>query len=628
MFGPLDRRELWQGLAVAGGAAVALSQASASNPKSARTGWVTGRMSGARAIAETLAAEGVGCVYGIPGAQQNEMWDEFKSRGVPYLLASHEFSAACMADGYARSTGRPGVVCVVPGPGITNALTGLGEALLDSSPIVAIVGDVANGDRYRPFQVHSLCQVDLLKPVCKCVYPVVEGKQISATIRQAFRDAVTGEPGPVAVVIPYNLLIEVMEINSGPVADPGVPFDDAAFERAVAFLADRSQRVGIYAGLGCMDQGASLVTAAEMLQAPIATSVSGKGCVPETHPLAVGWGYGTHASTVAEKAFARDPRHPLKSGVTTLLAIGVKFSEVSTGYYGNPRIKHVVHVDTNANNLGKVVPADVCVHADAGLFLSRLLACRDRLARPADELLCKRIQEAKAEQDAALKHTSQSKCGIDPLAVVAALRDHLPESAMLFTDVTASEHLAAEYIRVGHPRSYFNPVDNQAMGWALPAAIGAQRIHGNRTVAVLAGDGAFFMAMQELATTARDCLPVKLFLLDDHAFHYMQMLQKPAYHRTTATHLPQINYRALATAFGVAYMDVTAQDQLPDAVRGAVAHRGSILIRIATDYGDRKIRWIEAVRHKFSKELTAAQKARFLARIGARAMTGAERASD
>ncbi|MFO0936051.1 MAG: thiamine pyrophosphate-binding protein [Gemmataceae bacterium] len=623
-----DRREWMTGVAAVGGAAIASSQVQAGPFRKSCDGIVSGKLTGAQAVAESLAAECVGCVYGIPGAQENEIWDEFKSRGIPYLLASHEYSAACMADGYARSTGRPGVLCIVPGPGVTNALTGLGEALLDSSPVVAIVGDVANGAKYRPFQVHSLNQVELLRPVCKCVYAISDVQQIAATIRQAFRDAATGEPGPVSVVIPYNLLIETADFHAGPAADCGVPFDEAAFQRAVALLADRTQRVGLYVGLGCMDQGASLAAVAEMLQAPIATSISGKGSIPESHPLAVGWGFGSHASKVAETVFAKDHRHPLKTGITTLLAIGVKFSEVSTGYYGNPIPKHVIHVDIHEKNLGQIVKSDVCVHADAGLFLSRLLACRDQLARPADPLLCERIQKAKVDHEASLQHIPQNPCGIDPLAVVAALRCHLPADTLLFTDVTASEHLAAEFYRVEHSRTYFNPVDNQAMGWALPAAIGAQRIHGNRTVVALAGDGCFFMAMQELATAARDCLPVKLFVLDDHAFHYMQILQKPAYKRTNATLLPKLEYASLAAGLGVSYLEASTNDQLAGVVRGALAQRGPVLIRIATDYGNRKIRWVESVRHKFSKELTPAQKARFLARIAGRSLTGAEKTSD
>jgi acetolactate synthase-1/2/3 large subunit len=622
-----DRRTLLQTTALVGGAALA-SRTTAGPAKAAKTGIVSGRMTGAAAIAEALAAEGCACVYGIPGAQENELWDEFKSRQIPYLLSAHEYGAACMADGYARSTGRPGVLCVVPGPGVTNALTGLGEALLDSSPVVAIVGDVANGDKYRPFQVHSLSQVDLLKPVCKCVYPVTHVGQIAATVRRAFRVAAAGEPGPVAVVVPFNLLIEMGEFHAGPGEECGVPFDDAAFAKAVAMLRDRSQRIGIYAGAGCLDHSAALTAVAEMLQAPVATSVSGKGAIPESHGLAVGWGFGAHASHAAEAIFAREKLHPLKTGATTLLAVGVKFSEVSTGFYGNPKIANAIHVDINDRNLGQAYPATLCVHADAGLFLNRLLGCKEQLQRPADGKLCERIRSAKAEQDREVAAVKHHPCGIDPLATIAALRCHLPKCSMLFTDVSASEHLAAEHYRTETPRSYFNPVDNQAMGWALPAGIGAAKVHTDRTVAVLAGDGCLLMTMPELATAARDGIAVKVFVLDDHAYHYMQMLQNAAYKRTTATLLPALDYRALAQGFGVGYREANTLDQLKDAVCGAVATPGPVLVRVATDYGDRKIRWIEAVRKKFADELTPAQKARFLARISARTVTGAKRSSD
>jgi acetolactate synthase-1/2/3 large subunit len=577
-------------------------------------------MTGAEALAEALRTEGVGCVFGIPGAQENELWDTLKERGVPYLLVTHEFSAACMADGYARSTGRPGVLCVVPGPGVTNSLTGLGEALLDSSAVVAIVGDVANGDKAKPFQVHSLNQVELLKPVCKCVYPVETVGQIAAAVRHAFAAAQEGEPGPVAVVVPYNLFIEAHEFRVPPPAAAALSFDETAFDRALLLLADPKHRIGIYAGAGCMSHGAALTAVAELLQAPVATSVSGKGTIDERHPLAVGWGFGPHASEVAETVFAGEKAHPLKSGVDTLLAIGVKFSEVSTGYYGNPQPKRVIHVDANPANLGRVLRTDVCVHADSGVFLGRVLACGDRLRRGTDRWLQKRIAELKAEAARSLCNIAQPKCGVDPLAVVAALRAVLPEDALLFTDVSVTEHLAAEYIRVVHPRTYFNPVDNQAMGWSIPAALGAQRVHCGRTVATLTGDGCLLMSGLEMTTAAREHLPVKFVILDDRAYHYMQMLQQPAYLRTTATILTQLDYKALAQAFGLAYVEVSTNAELEPKLRGALAHNGPVLVRVATDYAGRRVRWVDAVRARYTKELTAAQKARFLARIGARAL--------
>jgi acetolactate synthase-1/2/3 large subunit len=623
MDASFSRRGLLQGIAAVGGAFAASSATAGPfhHLQAARhPGWVFGRMTGAQALTEALLLEGTGCVYGIPGAQENELWDTFKQKQLPYLLVTHEYSAACMADGYARSTGRPGVLCVVPGPGITNCLTGLGEALLDSSPIVAIVGDVGIGEKAKPFQVHALANVDLLRPVCKRVYPVQTVEQIPGAVRQAFVQSLSGEPGPVAVVVPYNLLIEAADFRvPPPAATPTVIFDEGAFQKAVAFLSDKSQRIGIYAGFGCMDFSEDLAAVAELLQAPVATSVSGKGAISEAHPLAVGWGYGPHASVPAELVFAGERGHP-KSGITTLLAIGVKFSEVSTGYYGNFQPKRVIHVDANPCNLGRVLETDICVAADAGAFLGRLKECADAIRRPTDEKLCRRIRNAKADAAKELCNIPPGKCGIDPLAVVAALRKHMPEDGLLFTDVTVTEHLAAEHYKVVKPRTFFNPVDNQSMGWSIPAAIGAQRVHHGRTVATLTGDGCFLMSAMEISTTAREGLPVKFFILDDHAYHYMQMLQKAAYARTTATRLAPINYAALAQAFGVAYQDIASPADLEAKVCGAIQHDGPVLVRISTDYGTRKIRWIEAVRKRYAGELTAAQKARFLARLAGRAI--------
>jgi acetolactate synthase-1/2/3 large subunit len=624
---PLTRRGVLQALAAApavlplaasGGLRPPL--ASAAGPLrrvSHADGVVRGKLTGAAAVVEALKAEGCPCVFGIPGAQENELWDAMKTRGLPYLLVTHEFSAACMADAVGRATGRPGVLCVVPGPGVTNSLTGLGEALLDSSPVVAIVGDVARGHDYRPFQVHEMDQVALLKPVTKAVYAVEHAAQIADAVRAAFATAVCGEPGPVAVVIPYPLLLEVHHYDSPPAAGPGQPFDETAFRAALGLLGDRGLRIGIYAGAGCMDHGELLLQAAEILQAPVATSVSGKGCIPETHPLAVGWGYGPQGTHAAELAFRGITKLGIH-GVECVLAIGVKYSEVSTGFYSQPQTKRVIHVDASECNLGRVLRTDVKVHADAGAFLSQLVANADCVRRPPDPHLVGRIAKLKAD-DARRLCPLPVKCGVDPLAVILALRRHLPDDGMLFVDVTMAEHLAAEVYTVTCPRTYFNPTDNQSMGWSVPASLGAQRVFPGRAVATLTGDGCFLFSAMEVSTAARAGLPVKFFVLDDQAYHYMQTLQKPAYLQTTATILARIDYAALAQALGVAYLEVRDGSQLEGAVAGAVAHCGPVLVRVVTDYGDRKVRWIEAVRDRFIDELSARQKARFLARVGSRA---------
>jgi acetolactate synthase-1/2/3 large subunit len=572
-------------------------------------GWVSGTLTGARALVESLLAHGTDCVFGIPGAQENELWDEMKSRGLPYLLVTHEFSAACMADGYARSTGKPGVLCVVPGPGLTNSLSGLGEALLDSVPLVAVVGDVANGDKYRPFQVHSLPQACLLQQVTKGVFEAHTAADIPGAVDAAFRLAQSDEPGPAAVVVPYNLLIETAKFHCPPPASVAVPFDEAAFSRALHLLANRKLRVGIYAGQGCMDCGPSLVQVAELLQAPVATSVSGKGVIDECHPLAVGWGYGPQGTRTAENAF---------KGVDLVLAIGVRYSEVSTAFYAIPP-HHVVHVDANARNLGAVVKADVCVHADAGIFLAKLLEQADCLRRPADAALVEHIAKGKAA-DAKEHAKVYARCGVDPMAFVLALRRATCPDALVFVDVTMTEHWSAEAFTVHQPRTYFNPTDNQSMGWSTPAALGAQRAYPGRQVVTLTGDGCFLMSAMEVSTAARECLPVKFFVLDDQAYHYMQTLQKQAYRRTTATILARLDYAALAKGWGVDYLEIGACDNLEATIRGALAQPGPLLVRVLTDYGTRPCRWIDATKARFTKELTTEQKVRFLARIGSRAL--------
>jgi acetolactate synthase-1/2/3 large subunit len=607
----LSRRELLQAAAAECLLALPAAEGLAGHGRRTRVigGCVSGSMTGAEALVETLLQEDVDCVFGIPGAQDNELWDTMKSKGLCYLLVTHEFSAAAMADGYARSTGKPGVTCTVPGPGLTNSLTGIGEALLDSIPLVCIVCDVARGVKYRPFQVHELQHVALLQAVTKGVFQVNQACEIPTVLREAFLLAKSGEPGPVGVLVPYPLFIETAKFNCAPLGGPELPWDEAAFQHALALLANRKCRVGIYAGLGCMDHSHELAEVAEILQAPVATSVSGKGVIPETHPLAVGWGYGPQGTHTAEKVFKE---------VDIVLAVGVRFSEVSTAFYSIPP-HHVIQVDVNRDNLGRIVHTDVCVHADAGLFLSHLIEQADLIRRPPDTRLAHEIAELRCEER---KKNCQvyARCGVDPMIFVLTLRHCLSPDALVFVDVTATEHWAAEAFTTCLPRTYFNPTDNQVMGWSIPAAIGAQLVHPGRQVVTVTGDGCFLMSAMELSTAARACLPVKFFVIDDQAFHLMQVIQKPAFKRTTATVLARLDYEALARGLGVSYHEIVSTHDLEGGIQYVLAQPGPVLVRLAVDYGDRPIRWVSAAKQRFTKELTTEQKMRFLARIGARSV--------
>ncbi len=609
---PLSRRELLKTIVLPALAPMVIGPSALRAGGSFRRhipGTVSGFMTGAKALVEALIQNGTQCVYGIPGAQENELWDAMKIKGLDYLLVTHEFSAAAMADGCARSTGRPGVISVVPGPGLTNSLTGIGEALLDSVPLVCIVGDVARGDKYKPFQVHSLPQVELLRPVTKEVFAIEHVAQIPDAVNQAFCLAQSGEPGPVGVVVPYNLFIETHHFNS-PTLAPTLTFDADAFGQALALLSDGKLRVGIYAGMGCMDASLQLTQLAEVLQAPVATSVSGKGAIAENHPLAVGWGYGPQGTRTAEQAFKQ---------VDLVLAMGVRYSEVSTGLYSIPQHRFQIHVDANADNLGRIMKTNVCVHADAGLFMDRLLERADCIRRPTETKLTERIADWKC-QEAKANAKQYAVCGADPFFFLQTLRRCTCPDALVFVDVTVSEHWAAEVIETVQPRTYFNPTNNQSMGWSIGASLGAQKVHPGRQVVTVTGDGCLLMSAVEISTAARAALPVKFFILDDQAFAFMQKLQLPAYRRTNATILARLDYPALAKALGVAYQEINCTSDLEPGIRGALAIDGPVLTRVVTDYRDRPIRWLDAVKHRYKKELSQEQKIHIAARLGVRAL--------
>jgi acetolactate synthase-1/2/3 large subunit len=193
-------------------------------------------------------------------------------------------------------------------------------------------------------------------------------------------------------------------------------------------------------------------------------------------------------------------------------------------------------------------------------------------------------------------------------------------NALVYVDVTASEHWAAEAFTVRQPRTYFNPTDNQAMGWSIPAAMGAQRVEAGRQVIAVAGDGCFLMTGMEISTAAREGLPVKFFVLDDQAYHFMQMLQEKAYKRTTATILARLDYAAFAQAMGVAHVNISEGCDLEGKIRGVLAMHGPVLISVTINYGNRPMRWLEAVQKQFTRNLSTEQKVRFAARLGARSL--------
>ena len=611
-----NRREALGALATAGTLAIlpqAAQDAQAGHVEVGRQthrDGVHGKMTAAQAAAASLCCLGTPCVFGIPGAQNNELWDAFKAHGLPYLLVTHESSASVMADASARVTGRSGVCCVVPGPGLTNALTGLGEALLDSVPVIALVTDIDRAPLAPIGQVHSLPTLDLVRPVSKAVLLVRHPSEVPGAIFQANALALSGEPGPVAVVIPFTILTQAWDYDLPTPPPPPVPFDEGGYQAALRVLSDRSKRVGLYVGLGCMDVGPVLMAAAEIMQAPVATSVSGKGAVPDGHPLAVGWGYGKQGTRAAERAF---------EDVDIVLAVGVKYSEVSTANYAIPQQHTIVHVDANPRNLGRNVHTCVKLCADSRVFFERLVADAAQVRRAPDARQCRHIQAGRAA-DANAVNSIQTAEKVDPMFFLGRLRCATGPDDLFFIDVTASTHWAAESIKVEAPRRYFAPANNQSMGWAIPAAIGGQRVCLDRRVVSISGDGCFLMSAIEMSTAARAGLPVKFFVLDDGVYHYMQMFQEPAYRRTTATDLARIDYAAFAQSVGIGFNQIACNADIDAGVARALAYPGPILTQVLISYDGRELRWLSALKKHYLASMPGDQKRRLAARVVVRSL--------
>jgi acetolactate synthase-1/2/3 large subunit len=259
----------------------------------------------------------------------------------------------------------------------------------------------------------------------------------------------------------------------------------------------------------------------------------------------------------------------------------------------------------------------VKVAADSRLFLDRLVAEGDAVRRPVCHALRGQIRQLRAADRCDYANPRITEA-VDPMTFLFHLRRALCPEAWVFVDVTASTHWASEAMDVYGPRRYFTPANNQSMGWAVPAAIGAQRIDPSRQVAAVVGDGCFLMSGLEASTAARSFLPVKFFILDDGAYHYMQMLQQPTFRRTTATEIAELDFRAISAGLRLAYNEIGHNGDVPAGIARALATPGPVLTRVCVSYKGRDIRWLNALKDSYIDHLSTGQKVRMASRIAVR----------
>jgi acetolactate synthase I/II/III large subunit len=531
-------------------------------------------LTGAALVLRALEDEGIRLAFGIPGTHNIELYDALAgSESVRPVLVTDEQSASFMADAAWRASGVMACVNVVPGAGLTHALSGIAEAFMDAVPML-VLGCGIRRDSGMAYQLHDVDQEAIVAPVTKGTFRPVRGEEIYATIRRACRLAREGRPGPVFVEIPADFYLFKHDDRGEWRNDrESTHVDDALVERAAALLRG-TKRVLIYAGLGAAGARESLVRLAEALEAPVATTFQGKGVFPESHPLSVWPGYGASAPRFAQK---------IAASCDVTLAIGCRFGEVATGSYGAPPPGRLIHVDIDAEVPGRNYPAEVAITGDARPLLERLVQQVE--PRPPDPELRAAIRAGRAE--AAKEIESPSEEGVSPGLLLRGLQRTFGAEAIFTADSGNGTFIAVEALTLDAPGKLLAPVDYSCMGYAVPAAIGAKMAMPSAPVVALAGDGAFLMTGLELLTAANQGAAVAVFVLRDRELAQIAQFQSVAFGRKAQSVLPDYDLEAICRGVGVASLRLGSDAQIESVVAEAaavVAGGAPVLVDVAIDY--------------------------------------------
>jgi acetolactate synthase-1/2/3 large subunit len=473
-----------------------------------------------------------------------------------------------MADGYARATGKVGVCIATSGPGATNLVTGLACAYMDSVALVAVTGQVATPMMGRDaFQETDV--LGMVGPITKHSYLVERVEDIEPTIHRAFDIARSGRPGPVLVDIPKDVQLRTADARSRPADRAATPrgADSNEIDRAAALLAT-AQRPVIIAGHGVRLGRAhrELLALAERLDAPVVTTLLGIGTVPEDHRLAAGM-LGMHGSANANR---------MVNDADVILGIGLRFDDRVTGKISAfaPKAK-IIHADLDATQLGKNVPTEIGIVADAGAVIFALSARLDRASRPE---WSGRLASAKARPRLA---EYEDRVELPPRLVIRAIREAASDDAYFVADVGQHQMWAAQHLRLTHPDRFLTSGGLGAMGYALPAAIGAQLGRPGSEVWAIAGDGGAQMTIHELGTAVQENAPVKMAIMNNGYLGMVRQWQQ-LFHdgRISQTPISSPNYVKLADAYDVLGILVERRSELGPSLDRARKHAGPVVLDI------------------------------------------------
>ncbi|MDR9755979.1 MAG: biosynthetic-type acetolactate synthase large subunit [Thermoanaerobacterales bacterium] len=533
------------------------------------------KITGAEVIIKALEQEGVEVIFGYPGGAVIPIYDKLYDSSIKHVLVRHEQAAAHAADGYARATGRTGVVIATSGPGATNLVTGIANAWMDSIPMVVFTGQVALAAIGRDsFQEADITGITL--PIVKHSYLVRDVNKLASTIKAAFQLAGTGRRGPVLIDIPKDIQTAEVEFDyPEQVSFRGyrLPAEPSAAQiyQAVKTIG-LSRRPVIYAGGGVIASGAAeeLKEFAEKTQIPVTTTLMGKGAIPEDHPLSLGM-VGMHGTYYANYAVSHSD---------LLIAVGARFDDRVTGRLDTFATQaKVIHIDIDAAELGKNVRPHHILNGDAKLVLQELLS---RVEIPQTKEWLDQIAVWKKEHPLSY---CQDGDKIKPQYVIEQLRKLAGENAVVTTEVGQNQMWAAQYYKVSKPGTFISSGGLGTMGFGLPAAVGAQIGRPDDLVISISGDGSFQMNLQELATIVQQQLPIKIIILNNGYLgmvrQWQELFHNKRYSQTELIPVP--DFVKLADAYGIAGYRVQSPEEVGPVLEQALNHPGAVVVDIVID---------------------------------------------
>ncbi|MGD0056775.1 MAG: biosynthetic-type acetolactate synthase large subunit [Methanomassiliicoccales archaeon] len=530
-------------------------------------------MKGSKAALALLERQGVSVMFGLPGGTTIPLYDDLLDSNIRHVLVRHEQCAAHMADGFARATGKVGVCTSTSGPGVTNLMTGVATAYVDSSPMLVLTGQVATpligNDAFQEADSFSL-----MMPITKHNYRVLDPKDIPEAIIRGMAIATTGRKGPVHVDLPVDVMrAEVpndMLQKEFRVAPPAEDF--SGLPEAVRMLRS-AERPLILVGGGVIWSNATqeVLRISQMLMAPIVTTIMGKGAVPEDHPLCLGV-IGMHGRECARRAF---------SECDLVLAVGTRFSDRSAG---NQNVlgddTRIIHVDIDSGELGKTSNSLVKIVGDARKTLRMMI--EGLASRKGESEWSKRARSYIKECDCDIDLSDNP---IKPQKIIHDLMTVLSDNAFITTEVGQNQMWAAHFLKVRHPRQFITSGGFGTMGFGFPAALGVKVAFPDRQVVDIAGDGSLQMVSQEFATAVSENLPVLVCLMNNGWLGMVKQWQKLFWDRRySGTKLNKNpDFVKLVQAFGADGVRVDRPSELRPALLAGLKSGVPFLVDVAVD---------------------------------------------